>query len=141
MDELPEGRLDVAVLDTLARRALSHPLVATWAYVPNARSPRSLAIDLDVMAYPAVVTAVRIDARWFDNDDHSFHYVETHDDGRWQCRWDRHSKPDAPEEHFHRPSNASEMTASKLSVSHYSDALFSVPDWIGGRVTELYENG
>jgi hypothetical protein len=33
------------------------------------------------------------------------------------------------------------MTASKLSVSHYPDAPFSVLDWIGGRVTELYENG
>jgi hypothetical protein len=141
MDEVPKGRLDTAVVGTLARRAVSHPLVTKWAYAPNARSPRSLVIELDATAHPTAVTDARLDVRWFDNDDYTFHYIETHDNEHWQCRWDRHPKAGIPDEHFHPPPDASDVETSELSPTHHLDALFSVLDWVSEQVATLYENG
>ncbi len=83
-------------MQTLGRRAATHPLVNSWAFEPNSFSPRSLVISLDSAAYPEAVQAVRLDIHWFVTDNYYIHYVETRGASHFQCRWDRHPKTDAP---------------------------------------------
>jgi hypothetical protein len=39
------------------------------------------------------------------------HYVETHSDRAWQCRWDRHQNPHTQRTHFHPPPAADSTAA------------------------------
>lgn len=122
---VPQGRLDITALQTVGRRADSHPLAESWQFRPDSFSPRYLEIQLDPSAYPADVTDARLDVRWFTTDDYSLHYIETHGDDSYQCRWDRHPKPDASRIHFHPPPDAGPAEDSSLNA-HHLDVLFSV---------------
>ena len=130
----------MAALDQVAQRVRSHPLVEEWRYRPDAISPRRLELVLDDARYPDGVTDVRLDVRWFENADYSVHYVESRPDATWQCRWDRHPKPDAPSSHYHPPPDASEdVHPSELDATHYLDVVFSVLDRVEVRVRTLHE--
>lgn len=135
-----DGPLDVATLDVLAQRAISHPLVEGRAFQPDAMSPRRLEVHLDDEQYPATVTAARLDIRWYDGGDYAFHYLETREDARWQCRWDRHPKPGESTGHFHPPPDAdSTVEPSPLQATHHLGVLFDVLDWITDRVERLHD--
>ena len=138
-DEAPSGPLDVETLEVLARRATTHPLVAEWAFRPDSISPRVLEFELDDARYPESVTEVRLDVRWFVGGDYTVHYLEHRDGERWQCRWDRHPKPDAPRAHFHPPPDASGVDPSPLEAAHHLDVLFGVLEWVTGRNREVLE--
>lgn len=139
-DEAPGGPLDVAALAVMARRAQAHPLVRTWRFRPDALSPRTLELELDETQYPAAVTAARLEVRWFEGGEYAIHYVETRPDEDWQCRWDRHPKPDAPGAHFHPPPDAAAtVEASDIDGTYHLDVLFAVLEWIQGRVARPYE--
>lgn len=133
------GPLDVATFELLAGRLESSPLVDTWEFTPDSRSPRALRVHLDAAAYPPPITAARLDIRWFETADYSIHYVETHPDERWECRWDRHRKRDAPRAHFHPPPNAGRAGASPLTSSHPLGVLFEILEWIRERVADAHE--
>ena len=139
-DVPPDGALDVPTLRTLGARAASHPLVESWAFVPSTIAPRGLAIHLASDAYPPGVDAARIDVHWFRSSDYYVHYVETRADGRYQCRWDRHPKSDAPRAHFHPPPDAGAAVESGLGA-HPLDVLFTVLDWASERVETLHAGG
>lgn len=134
------GPLDVATLEVLARRAADHPLVQRWTFRPDALSPRHLELGVDARQYPASVDAVRIDVRWFEGGDYSFHYVESEDDEHWQCRWHRYPKPEAPRAHFHPPPDAAvDVEESSFDVEHHLGVCFAVLDWIEARVEALHD--
>lgn len=138
--ESPGGPLDVATLGVIADRGRSHPLVRECALRPDALSPRRLAVRFDVDAYPATVTAARLDVCWYEGGDHSLHYVESRGDDAWQCRWDRHPKPDAPRAHFHPPPDASEtVEGTDIDDSHPLGVFFGVLDRIERRAADLHE--
>jgi hypothetical protein len=132
------GELDVPTLRTIGRRADTHPLVESWQFDPSSAAPRMVQLRIDAEAYPAAVDAVRLDVRWFTTDDYSFHYVERRSDDRYQCRWDRHPKSDAPRTHFHPPPDAGTAEESPLDA-HFLDVLFTVLDWTSERVERLHE--
>lgn len=135
------GPLDVATLEVIARRARSHYLVDDWAFQPDALSPRRLELRLALAQYPASVDAARLDVRWFEGSDYTFHYVESSGTDDWQCRWDRHPKPDAQKAHFHPPSDAgSTPEPSEVETTHHLDALFALLDRIEARVESLHES-
>lgn len=138
-DDLAGGPLDVATLEVLGRRARSHPLVSGWRFRPDGISPWMLELQLDIDRYPDDVTDARVDVRWYEDGAYTVHYLETRADGRWQCRWDRHPKPDAPSTHFHPPPDAASVVEpSTLGASHHLDVLFAVLEWIEGRIQELH---
>lgn len=139
-EEYSGGPLDIATLEVLAQRADSHPLVASWAFQPDAMSPRRLELHLDDDQYPPSVEAARLDVRWFERGDYTVHYLESRDDHVWQCRWDRHPKPGEPKAHFHPPPNAAAaVDPSGLQATHHLDVLFIVLDWITERIEQLHE--
>ncbi|WP_123537770.1 hypothetical protein [Halosimplex salinum] len=139
-DDSPGGPLDVATLEVLGRRARSHDLVSDWSFRPDSISPRRLELRLDADQYPDAVDAVRIDVSWYDGGEYTVHYLESRDDGSWQCRWDRHPKPEAPTAHFHPPPDASPVVGeSSIDDSHHLGVLFDVLDWVADRVSTLHE--
>lgn len=139
--EDPSGPLDVPTLEVLARRGSSHPLVSEWTFRPDSISPRVLELELDSTRYPEPVTAARIDIRWFTGGDYTVHYLETREgtDDPWQCRWDRHPKPNAPREHVHSPPDAaSTVGPSPIDSAHHLAVLFDVLEWVGDRLEQLH---
>lgn len=139
-DEGPSGPLDVPTLEILAQRAATHSLVSNWEFRPDSISPRVLELRLDETQYPAATSDVRVDVRWFIGGDYTVHYLETRENERWQCRWDRHPKPTAPREHYHPPPDASSrVEPSSLESEHHLEVLFSVFERIEDRIRELHE--
>jgi hypothetical protein len=51
--------------------------------------------------YPRSVPAARLEIVWFENDDFSLHYHETHDDGVFDHRWDRRPSDHNTRDHVH----------------------------------------
>lgn len=138
--ERPSGPIDVATLELLAQRADSHPLVEDWALQPDALSPRQLEVRLDPRQYPDDVTAARLDVRWFEGGDYTFHYLESHDETVWQWRWDRHPKPDEPRTHVHPPPDAAaDVEKSGIEETHHLGVLFAVLEFVESRVATLHE--
>jgi len=138
-DDLPaSGRLDRTTMETIAQRSETHPLVASWQFQPDRLSPRFLHITLDESTYPESVTAVRLEIHWFATGDYYIHYVESHQETQYQCRWDRHPKTGVPRSHFHPPPDAGEAEVSPVGT-HHLDVLFEVLDWATERVSELYD--
>mgnify|MGYP006934462434 FL=1 len=133
------GRLDRTTMETLARRSETHPLVTSWAFRPDRLSPRVLEITLDSSAYPASVDAARLDIHWFVTGDYYVHYLETHDETQYQCRWDRHPKTDFPRTHFHPPPDAGDAEPASAGT-HHLDVLFTVLDWVAERVSTLHDS-
>lgn len=135
----PGGPLDVTTLEVLGRRAGTHDLVDGRGFRPDRLSPRRLAIGLDAAQYPDAVDAARLDVRWYEGGQYSLHYVETRGEATWQCRWDRHPKPEVPGAHFHPPPDAGEdVEPSELAAAHHIDVLFAVLEWIRDRVAGLH---
>jgi hypothetical protein len=134
------GPLDVPTLEVIARRAATHPLVDGWAFQPDAVSPRRLEPTLDEEQSPPAVAEARLDVRWFEGGDYTVRYLEMRDDDVWQCRWDRHAKPGAPNAHVHPPPDAaSDVELSTLQATHHPGVLFGVRDWITGRTEQLHD--
>ena len=142
-DELAGGPLDISTLETLGRRATTHPLVTDWRFRLDPISPHVLELTLDVGQYPAAVEASRLDMRWFTDETYSFHYREETADGAWECRFDHHPKPNLPDTHYHPPPNAGPAETSPLTEEQPLDCLFWVCDWIDERVATLHnaDNG
>jgi len=140
-DDVSGGPLDVPTLEAMGRRAASHGLVDEWAFRPDAVSPRHLEIRLDPKRYPPAVEAARLDVGWYEGGEYTVHYVESRGTDRWQCRWDRHRKPDASTAHFHPPPDADpEPEPSPLDEDHHLGVLFEVLDWAGERVATLHDD-
>jgi len=133
------GPLDVPTLEVLGRRARSHPLVIGWSFQPDAMSSRRLEVELDAGQYPEIVTTARLDVRWFEGGAYTIHYLESRGEDTWQCRWDRHPKPDGPTAHRHPPPDASADVVEADLGDHHLAVLFSVLDWVEARVETLHE--
>lgn len=138
-DPLPSGRLDVPTLQTIAQRAATHPLIDNWAFEPSSMSPRMLQLHVNANSYPNDVTHVRVDIRWFNTGDHSFHYLEERgcETDPYQCRWDRHPKTTASRTHFHPPPDAGNAESLSLD-SHHLNVFFTVLNWVSERVEQLH---
>lgn len=138
-DGIQSGRIDVSTLRTIAQRSRTHPLVEEWKFDPSSVSPRQLKVFLRTSAYPAEVTAARLDIRWFVTNDYSVHYLETQrdEDEPYQCRWDCHAKTTAPRTHFHPPPDAGDAEPSSFEPQHL-EVLFTVLDWVAERVDDLH---
>lgn len=104
-------------------------------------SPRYLELQLDASQCPASVTAARLDIRWYEGDEYSVHYLESWENDGWQCRWDRHPKPDAPAAHFHPPPTASAaVEESDIDADHHLGVLFAVLDRVEVRIEVLHDD-
>jgi hypothetical protein len=94
-------------------------------------------IHFDRAQYLPAIESARLDVRWFEGGDYTFHYVESWGDDVWQCRWDRHPKPGEPRAHFHPPPEAAPtVEPSNMDSEHHLGVLFAVLNWISERVEQ-----
>jgi len=138
--KIPSGPLDIPTIESIAQRSHSHPLVVSAQFRPDRISPRVLELELDSQQYPDTVHTVRLDVRWFEGGDYSFHYHEKVENNQWHCRWDRHPKPDNPRSHYHPPPTAARVEPSPIDEEHHLGVLFTVLDWVTARVERIHES-
>ena len=121
------GPPDRQTLRLLERVLGDEPVVVGTEFDPDGYEPRLLRVHLDDGRYPAAVTAVRLDVRWFTTGDFSMHYLETGEDGdRWECRWDRHPNSHDDRLHFHRPPDGNVIESLVLPSLHPLDVASTV---------------
>lgn len=132
--------IDVAVLERVAERAESHPLVARVERKRTDGVVATLVLRLGADRYPTTVERARLDCRWFENDDYSLHYVETRRDGStWQCRWDRHPNPHAERAHFHRPPDAAAVVDDPEAPPHPMDVFSRTLANVRDRIDRVWD--
>lgn len=64
-------------------------------------APDRLVCVYDPGYYPSSVLTARLEVIWFENGDFSLHYHETHEDGSFDHRWDRHPSDHNARDHVH----------------------------------------
>lgn len=64
-------------------------------------APDRLVCTYDPGLYPTSVTDARLEIVWFENDDFSIHYHETHRSSTFDHRWDRHPSAHNARDHVH----------------------------------------
>ncbi|MFD1644392.1 hypothetical protein [Haloarchaeobius litoreus] len=136
-DHETTGPPDRETLRLLERHLASDSLVVKTAFDPDRFEPRLLRVALDADQYPAAVETARLDVRWFTTGDFSIHYVE--DQGRWECRWDRHPNGHNTRLYFHLPPNGAEITDLSLSSLHPLDLYSTVLTAIEARIETLWD--
>ena len=133
------GPPDRQTLRLLEQQLASDPLVVGTRFEPDPYELRLLQGELDAGRYPASVTAVRVDIRWFTTDDFSMHYVEQRtDDSTWECRWDRHPNPHNARTHFHEPPTGAEIIDLEFSALHPLEVYSTVFTAIEQRIESLW---
>lgn len=86
------------------------PLVADLGY-DDPIDPAELWIELSDGLGDA--TTARVDIQWSDQDNYSFHYV---DSATINWRFDRHPNPHSPDRHFHPPPDAATADAEPSCI-------------------------
>ena len=132
------GPPDRQTLRLLERQLVSDALVAETVFEPDPYEPRLLRVLLDSGRYPDLVTAVRVDIRWFTTDDFSIHYLESRDGDHWECRWDRHPNTHNTRLHFHEPPTGDAVSDLELSSLHPLDVYSTVFDAVEQRIESLW---
>ena len=133
------GPPDRQTLRLLERILTDEPTVAATEFAPDSYEPRLLRVLLDTNRYPSTVDAARLDIRWFTTDDFSIHYIETHHNTHWECRWDRHPNSHNERLHFHQPPDGNDVADISLESVHPLDVLSTVLAAIEQRVTQQWE--
>lgn len=135
MPEGPSGAPDWGVLDELRGRVATHPLVASAVLD---RDAAELVATLDPERYPGHVDRATLAVTWYRDDCYRFHYREHHDDGVWQCRWDRHDNPHATTAHFDRPPDGDRVIDDPDAPELPEDALSRVLANVRDRIADLW---
>lgn len=104
-ERVDTGRPDARLLATARTVAKDYePLVVETA-VDNPLDPEILSLHTDA----GICTAHgRFDVTWTDSGYYKYHYTEG---GTFNYRYDRHPRPDLPENHFHPPPDATHEDA------------------------------
>lgn len=133
------GPPDRQTLRLLERHLTSDSLVIETSFDPDLYEPRLLSALLDDRQYPDSIIAARLDIRWFETGDFSFHYVEEQQgEDNWECRWDRHPNTHNTRLHFHESPSATEATDLELSSLHPLEVYSTVLTAIERRIEALW---
>lgn len=99
-----EARADASVdfdrLDLLGDRLAGDDRFAEISWRPEF-APDRLVCTYDPGYYPESVTGARLEVVWYENDDFSIQYHETHASGSFDHRWDRHPSEHNSRDHVH----------------------------------------
>lgn len=96
-------------------------------------APDRLVCTYDPGYYPTSVSEARLEVVWFENDDFSIHYHETHDTGSFDRRWDRHPSDHNARDHVHPGPDAVTPGEDVSHPSDWRDVLTDVLDEIQAR--------
>lgn len=133
------GPVDPEILDRIAQRLTASDRFSTVAVQPDS-APNAVLADFERQYYPATVSRVYLQIRWFTTDDFSIHYVEQYTDGEmWECRWDRHPNDHNTREHLHPPPDAATPGTDATYPADWRDVLARVLNRLDERIHAFWE--
>lgn len=135
------GPADRQTLRLLERQFAADGLIGETAFLPDSYEPAMVRATITETRHPETIGEARLDVRWFESGDFSFHYIESreHDsDERWECRWDRHPNPHNERTHFHEPPDAVQVVNLSLPSRHPLEVYSTVMDAIEHRLERLW---
>lgn len=91
-----------------------------------AYAPERLVCVYSPRWYPATVETARLELVWFENGDFSIHYHETHPDGTFDHRWDRHPSTHNTRDHVHPGPDAPTPGVDTSHPADWRDVLAMV---------------
>ncbi|WP_122090966.1 hypothetical protein [Halalkalicoccus subterraneus] len=89
-------------------------------------APDRLVCVYDSRWYPSSVQTARLEIVWFENGDFSLHYHETHENGAFDHRWDRHPSNHNRRDHIHPGPNAPTLGDDTTHPQDWRDVLSTV---------------
>jgi len=92
--------VDFARLDEIADRFAGDRRFARVIAEPSG-APDQIRCVYSERLYPQPVSAAHVEIVWFENDDFSIHYHESHRNGAFDHRWDRHPSGHNTRDHVH----------------------------------------
>ncbi|GGL36390.1 hypothetical protein GCM10009037_19980 [Halarchaeum grantii] len=134
-DRESTGPPDRQTLRLLERHLSRDARIETTRFDPDTYEPRLLRAHFDAARWPTGVEVVRLDVRWFETRDFSFHYLES-GANEWECRWDRHPNDHNTRVHFHPPPGVGDAVDLALSSLHPLDVLSTVRTAITQRLDD-----
>lgn len=128
--------IDRPILERMQSRFSGSRLAKSAAIVTE----RNVHLRMEVAEdYCPGTVSVRLEIRWYRNDDFSIHYQETRQESTWQCRWDRHPDAHNTRGHFHPPPAASRTDAEAPQwPADHRDVCQHVLDAIEDRIDTLW---
>lgn len=96
-------------------------------------APAKLVCRYDPTFYPERVEAAKLEIRWFANGDFSIHYHESHADGSFDHRWDRHPSAHNARDHVHPGPEAPTPGDDASHPADWRDVLAAVLEEIETR--------
>jgi hypothetical protein len=129
--------IDRPILEYLCERLATVPQCGR-VELTDEEGHLELRVALADRYYPASVAEATLFVRWYTNDDFTIHYREQHQDGEWECRWDRHPNPHNTRPHFHPPPDASTPGEDRTLPRDYRDVVQLVFDDIESRIRTLW---
>lgn len=102
-------------------------------------APDRLVCLYDTRFYSEDVQTARLEIVWFENGDFSLHYHETHHEGAFDHRWDRHPSGHNARNHVHPGPNAPTPGEDTSYPTDWRDVLSTVLTEIEERQRALWE--
>ncbi|WP_247730233.1 hypothetical protein [Halovivax limisalsi] len=133
------GPPDSATIELLETQFDGDRLVSATSYRPDRFEPRLLVVEFDPSLYPPSIEACRLDVRWFSSGDFSIRYLERHEPGTWECRWDRHPNGHNSRLHFHEPPDGTPGVDLNLEPLHPLDVYATVTTAIERRIESCWD--
>lgn len=99
-DQADDAPIDFDRLDLIQERLHGDNRFTRSEWRPE-YAPNTVTFRYEPGFYPGSVTAARLEIVWFENNDFSIHYHETHQNGSFDHRWDRHPSAHNAREHIH----------------------------------------
>jgi len=116
--------VDAAVMEDIRSRMQTHPVIESVTAERAGDTISLLELEIDLDRYPEGIDEARLEIRWYTNGDYNMHYIETHSDRVWQCRWDRHQNPHTQRTHFHPlPAADSKTAVPDQPPDHHPSAI------------------
>lgn len=124
-DTTDAAPIDFARLDLIRERLAGDERFDDVAWRPE-YAPDRVVFTYDQGYYPVTVTDARLEIVWFENNDFSIHYHETHQDGAFDHRWDRHPTEHNTRDHIHPGPDAPTPGTDVSHPSDWRDVLASI---------------
>jgi hypothetical protein len=130
--------IDRPILEFLQTR-LQATTQVDQATITDASGHLELQVSFASPYYPATVNEATLSVRWYTNDDFKIRYRESHPEGAWECRWDRHPNPHNTRNHFHPPPTAPTPGDDASWPADHRDVLTLVLDEVEERIATLWD--